>query len=1088
MKKSHAFNLAPLSASILMALAPLTSQAVTYDSGLLDFTYEGGNLWGPNSDYTFSKSAFLGTEFGKTVLPTIGYINHTNTDLGPLGSVDTYTGGEMKTTIFPGKVGFDISTQIKPGHISIDYGLNATLALPDTIMAGSSYSFAGSSKTNANHTSMNTQFSSLSVTEDLVINVPSSTQLKGCYVVDCKQATYNTGISMDPFDIFSYNRNGDGNVVMHGQTQSFNFGKTYDIVISPEPLSNDVAEAGMKLGSITPYTPVLNTAVSSTDSHGVLHSASDKVNEGHILDVTVDLAPLGYGPLAVLGLPTPNLQVSVADVISASGTLYDLNASAFFNLAQDFTFDPNLSVSLAFDHPISAVEHMPLGSHSYETTSNSFTVSMNALKNWEFIFDKSTTVTPTFMLKDSFTNKTDLVINGSLDFGVLKGSLDVLDNNIAHFDGFNYNLANGQMADINIFNQTYSLDFKTLVGKAFNVLVTGLVDDHIANWSGGGLHSTVWSSLTNWQDSDAPKNGDAVVFDSQSIGNKTSVNDYITTINGITFLHGSTGFTLSGNALTNTGSILNQSSTVQTITTDITAGAHQHWDGGMSGLKFTGKLDLGGYDLALSNVNVQNNQGLLIGSNKAEGLTLETGSALSLESLTIGKGDHGSGKVYVDGAATTVQTVHDLNVADDGAGYLFVQNGAHVSSANATLGSQQHANAYIAIDGTGSKLSADKLMNLGQDGVLNLKLTQGGGLSSADARVAIKATADVNISLHDSASQWTVAHNLDMTGAGRTRLDIANGAALVVGANGQTGTFQLGSTVSTNRTDINTNTGGSMTVNGNMLINQNATIHLNGSATDPSLKVSGVTNLNNGANLSLAGAEATFDKGLNVRGTLNAMGNSQINGAVTLTQSTGLIETKNGSLAFADAVNYNTGKIKTDAGATTQFLGSLQGTGNFYGPGTVDIEGIYSLGSSPTQIDFGGGNLKFGLTSILDLDIVGNLTTDILGNHTAYQYDQLTGINTLSFSGELMLNFTSFIPTPDSRFQLFNFASFAGSFDPSDIVVAGFDKNRFDFSHLSVDGSFSVKAVPLPAGVWLFASGLLAMTGFRFKNRDRAFV
>jgi hypothetical protein len=55
-------------------------------------------------------------------------------------------------------------------------------------------------------------------------------------------------------------------------------------------------------------------------------------------------------------------------------------------------------------------------------------------------------------------------------------------------------------------------------------------------------------------------------------------------------------------------------------------------------------------------------------------------------------------------------------------------------------------------------------------------------------------------------------------------------------------------------------------------------------------------------------------------------------------------------------------------------------------------------------------------------------------------------------------------------------------------VVAGFDKNRFDFSHLSVDGSFSVKAVPLPAGVWLFASGLLAMTGFRFKNRDRAFV
>jgi len=169
--KTHGFKLAPLSAAILMTLSPLTSQALSYDSGPLDFTYDGGNLWGPNSDYTFSKSAFVGTSFGTTVIPTIGFIDHTEITIPYTGiTKDTSTGAEMKTTISPGRVGLDISTQINPGRINIDYGFKAaSLALPDNILAGSMYSFTGSSTTNAKHASMTTKFSSLSVTEDLVV-------------------------------------------------------------------------------------------------------------------------------------------------------------------------------------------------------------------------------------------------------------------------------------------------------------------------------------------------------------------------------------------------------------------------------------------------------------------------------------------------------------------------------------------------------------------------------------------------------------------------------------------------------------------------------------------------------------------------------------------------------------------------------------------------------------------------------------------------------------------------------------------------------------------------------------------------------
>ncbi len=757
-----------------------------------------------------------------------------------------------------------------------------------------------------------------------------------------------------------------------------------------------------------------------------------------------------------------------------------MNTSAIFNLAQDFTFDPNLMVSLSFDHPITAVERLFNG-RSLDLTSNSFTVAMNSLKDLQFIFDKNTTVIPTFILDNNFTNKTDLVVNGSLDFGVLKGSLDLINQHIAGFDGFNWNLANGKLGDINIFDQTYSLDFKTLVGKAFDVTVQGPpVAGHIAIWTGHAPTSDAWSKNANWQDSNAPINGDAIVFDSSSFGNNASVNDAITTVNGITFLHGLTDFLLSGKSLINTGAIVNESSIVQSIGLDIALGSHQVWDGGKSGLKFTGNVDLAGYDLELSNVNVLNHQNVLVGSNKSEGLTLDTGSSFFVDSLTIGQGTHGSGKVYVDGAATSAKISQDLTVADDGSGYLFVQNGGHVSSANATLGRLQNANAYIAIDGAGSKLSAGNLMYVGQDGIVNLKLTQGGALGSRDTQVATKSTADVTMSIQDSASQWTVDHKLDMAWAGRTRLNITNGGALVVGANGQSGQFQLGGS-STNRTEVGVSTGGSITVNGDMQINQNATIHLTGAATSRQpLKVSGVTNLNNGAEMSLDNAAATFGNGLKISGNLTSTGTSQINGAVTLSQSSGAIEAKNGLLAFTDAVTFNSGNIKTDSGATTEFLGSLHGTGNFSGPGTVDIEGRYAPGNSPAQVDFGGGNLKFGLTSILDIDI--------FGNQVGTQYDQLTHINQFSFNGELVLNFAAFTPTAASLFHLFDFTSFAGSFDPSKILVTGFDKNRLDFSHLASNGNLGVNAVPLPAGVWLFGSGLLAMAGLRRSNGVRVSV
>ena len=79
--------------------------------------------------------------------------------------------------------------------------------------------------------------------------------------------------------------------------------------------------------------------------------------------------------------------------------------------------------------------------------------------------------------------------------------------------------------------------------------------------------------------------------------------------------------------------------------------------------------------------------------------------------------------------------------------------------------------------------------------------------------------------------------------------------------------------------------------------------------------------------------------------------------------------------------------------------------------------------------------------------------------------------NQITFNGRLSVVFgNGFAPSAGS-FQLFSFASFAGSLAADRIDVTGFDRARLDFSHLAADGSFNVAAVPEPSSYAMFAAG-----------------
>lgn len=94
-----------------------------------------------------------------------------------------------------------------------------------------------------------------------------------------------------------------------------------------------------------------------------------------------------------------------------------------------------------------------------------------------------------------------------------------------------------------------------------------------ADWSTGG-----WSTA-------APGNGDSIVFGTVLSGSSTTLNNDIASLSlaGITFNTGASAWTLGGNALTLTGGIVNNSTSLQTLNSALNlAGGQVSWSGALA--------------------------------------------------------------------------------------------------------------------------------------------------------------------------------------------------------------------------------------------------------------------------------------------------------------------------------------------------------------------------------------------------------------------------------------------------------------------------------------------------------------------------
>jgi T5SS/PEP-CTERM-associated repeat protein len=165
-------------------------------------------------------------------------------------------------------------------------------------------------------------------------------------------------------------------------------------------------------------------------------------------------------------------------------------------------------------------------------------------------------------------------------------------------------------------------------------------------------------------------------------------------------------------------------------------------------------------------------------------------------------------------------------------------------------------------------------------------------------------------------------------------------------------------------------------------------------------------------------------------------------------------------------------------GGWLTITGLLSGHGGQFYYGRTRLTAGIAAEHGSGRLGFGGGDLSFAVGSVLNLAIAGTPDSGL--------YDQLMGIGQLSFQGSLHLDFEpGFDVASGGHYALLDFGSATGSLAAGDIVVTGLDARRVDASHLLIDGSIDVAAVPEPATTALWASGL-GMLGWGTRRARRA--
>ena len=371
-------------------------------------------------------------------------------------------------------------------------------------------------------------------------------------------------------------------------------------------------------------------------------------------------------------------------------------------------------------------------------------------------------------------------------------------------------------------------------------------------------------------------------------------------------------------------------------------------------------------------------------------------------------------------------------------------------------GTYRGGNTTLTLDGTGSAnptlvlngASAAVAGNatIGGSGTGTLSISNGGTVSSADGYLGFNGGARGLAVVDGTSSTWTNSGKLTVGNSGDGYLFIQNGG-----------------TVSSNISYLGLNNGssGTATVDGANSTWTNAALVVGGSSGGRG----SLTVRNDGA-VQVAGNMRVWDTvSLENGGTLTVNGNITNN-------ANGTFSVGNGATASVGSTGLLNHGLFAGAGTLVGNVTSYGTVGPGASPGTLTIDGDYN-------------QLLSGIFSV-----------EIGGLFAGTEYDVLNVTGTASLAGSLDVSLFDpgpglFSPQAGDSFDILAAEILQGSFgslnyaalpDPSlswhiDYLVDAIGST--DIVRLSV-----VSAVPVPAAVWLFGSGLIGLLGLARRKRS----
>jgi len=283
----------------------------------------------------------------------------------------------------------------------------------------------------------------------------------------------------------------------------------------------------------------------------------------------------------------------------------------------------------------------------------------------------------------------------------------------------------------------------------------------------------------------------------------------------------------------------------------------------------------------------------------------------------------------------------------------------------------------------------------------------------------------------------------------------------------------------TNNSSINIETHGRLYNSGTFINEGSFAITDNNNATEDSggNSISGTFVNKQGATLALNNSDVSLNGTIENRGSVNITEGSNLTGTGTYRQ---LWASGNSSTTVVN------GRVETDVEI---IAGELSGAGYIAGNLTVGPNGTVRPGNSPGLLTVDGD-----FTLEQGADLIMEITWDQASN--SYLYDELSVVGNFSALGNIEFDlgtgvdfsiFATTDPATDPVFSLDDFFTDASGASLELAMLADSNIKLKDSSGTSVlvsledDGSGifvpTITAVPVPAAVWLFGSGLIGLFG-----------